>query len=1006
MSRFIENLNQCLRDSQLALRFVFIIRHDFIKELAAINDIGFPLLLDNAFLQDFTWEQARRAIAEPARFFGVEMEEALVETILMELNPERILPAHLSIVCHWLYTNMADKGHFSIQAFQRLERNVPSLLREHLNDALDSLPSDEGAACRKLLKLMVTWQGTKDLLTAGEIVRRIDLPISRVQELLKILIHNCRLIREVQASPTQFELSHESLVGEIQSWLDEEETRTREIQNMLSQEIALARYDAAHLIPLDRLAFIEKRRDMLDLSPAMVALIVASFSQKNPELPDYWLERLMNLEPVFVAEAILLRPIFSNHTYLTESLARPSVIQMLKPFSTDELSENARKALATEIRKETATVLLTLSPFLKGIENPELFGGILETIMELDRQEAYSLLGRLETEFIRELIHCARKSIKEQWPLPKLPHFLFRLWYAMDDLGQEDAATQITHLILIEIEGNPHFQQFTIQITVEEICFGRPNLLVQTIIREHWSDQFLLNVVETILKMDSSTEARKPLNWFFEHAWEKLFNSTVAGLLGEKKIEPLCRFMYWLWLFLEKQGHRTVADDAIQKVLNTVEMQEDVKSAFMDLTMKETLEHQDNRMLRTLLETIRPTDFLLQAIGTDPAANMEKHLSRLLRWQTDGIFSVLLKMMDAWRAKDVKLLFRAISFPELEERYFHEIKVSFPSVQPSPRVLEFGYQIIQTLTGKPPHRAMYSLREAFAEFLVTLGKTAMKDSGGPQWFEKYSSYQNNILEFCWCFSTSFGFKEDERLEPLWQFCLLMSHNPIGQSKKITAMLEEIISNIRDISFFHLLIEKENHQIRSAILGELLTRKATLPHFKCDRKTLSMIKEIFNSKIPGDTNLRAAILLVAHDVKFDFFAHPNLFSVYMDENLFKNAWGKLIDSFQEVLERSVLSKSPQEINRFVKNNSDCQFPILAILLQKGLHLITPLLLKNSLTQMRSLSVKIRTVWLKRMKSMISAAVFNRLGEILLQKKKPTRKQLQNLVETLPELIDEK
>jgi hypothetical protein len=106
---FIDDVARLYRNRDSGVHLVFSMREEFFVEMDAFRE-DIPTIFHNESnlrLRPFEAEQAREAIVQPARVFGVEFEPALVDRLIGDLSrrfaeggePGMVQPAQLQIVC-------------------------------------------------------------------------------------------------------------------------------------------------------------------------------------------------------------------------------------------------------------------------------------------------------------------------------------------------------------------------------------------------------------------------------------------------------------------------------------------------------------------------------------------------------------------------------------------------------------------------------------------------------------------------------------------------------------------------------------------------------------------------------------------------------------------------------------------------------------------------------------------------------------------------------------------
>jgi HEAT repeat protein len=282
----VRALRDCLTATPLLARFVLSLREDYLARLAELRD-RIPNLLQNVFyLAGLSRQAALTAIRNPAEQAEVPFDEAVAEQILTDIESGAgpVAPPPIQIVCSRLFEG---RNHPQIDAetYRRLG-GAKEILRRYLGNELRNLGPDEADA-RRVLKAMVTSEGTKDVLTNAEVARRADLPEPRTSELLLHLRDRARLLRSVQQDrERRFELAHEYLTTDIWSWMSKQDLQRREVEELVARELrSWCRF--RHLrLGVDRLKVFEANAGLLDTNEeALVLVLLSTVKHQRPAGP-------------------------------------------------------------------------------------------------------------------------------------------------------------------------------------------------------------------------------------------------------------------------------------------------------------------------------------------------------------------------------------------------------------------------------------------------------------------------------------------------------------------------------------------------------------------------------------------------------------------------------------------------------------------------------------------------------------------------------------------------
>jgi len=209
------------------LHMLFSLREDFLAELAELEE-WIPTLLDSRFrLTALTREQARQCICGPAELFQLQLDPLLVEELLNELESQGVEPPELQIVMDRLW-DFRQEGPIGLEVYRRLG-GVRSVLLDYLHEAMQGWG---GELPRLILSALVSERGTKQALTLTTLDRKLGHPEGLAAALQSLV--QSRLVRTVQ---NYFELCHEYLIEEIQSWADQDELARRHAEMVMHSEL-------------------------------------------------------------------------------------------------------------------------------------------------------------------------------------------------------------------------------------------------------------------------------------------------------------------------------------------------------------------------------------------------------------------------------------------------------------------------------------------------------------------------------------------------------------------------------------------------------------------------------------------------------------------------------------------------------------------------------------------------------------------------------------------------
>ena len=263
---FLKSLADCLNDPSLKVRWVLALRKEALSDLAELESFGITQFNNTYRLNRLSRAEARDAIIEPARRYGIHFEQALIDHILDTLSTnDEVRPTHLQLVCSALTDDLPEDKTLTLAYYTEHEGGTEGILRDYLKRQVEDLPVEEQALAWKLLRVLITADRQRAVKTHDEIIEELKtsgVGKKQVDTILGRLIER-RLLFTQPATIEKFELAHEYLVREIN--LDPQEQARKAAQELLDQELrAYQRHGT--LLAVERLAVIEPYQGELRLS--------------------------------------------------------------------------------------------------------------------------------------------------------------------------------------------------------------------------------------------------------------------------------------------------------------------------------------------------------------------------------------------------------------------------------------------------------------------------------------------------------------------------------------------------------------------------------------------------------------------------------------------------------------------------------------------------------------------------------------------------------------------
>jgi len=299
--RFADELAACINRAGLHANFLISIREDAYSGLGDLFQGRIRNVYSNYLhLEHLTREAAREAIEKPITSFNelhpaeapVDIESGLADVILGQLGPDQFAPdqggigrltdgngsdlrggeiaaSYLQLVMQRLWETELTRGSRTLHRATLEELDgAQTIVRTHVDRALDDLPEEAREAAVDIFHHLVTPSGTKIALAASDLAEYTGRPAAESSILLERLASSdTRILRPVPPPPgqegrTRYEISHDLLAPAIMDW----GRRQRAVRLEREKESA------------ERVARVEKRRARMFRTLALgsgVLLIIA-----------------------------------------------------------------------------------------------------------------------------------------------------------------------------------------------------------------------------------------------------------------------------------------------------------------------------------------------------------------------------------------------------------------------------------------------------------------------------------------------------------------------------------------------------------------------------------------------------------------------------------------------------------------------------------------------------------------------------------------------------------
>ncbi len=272
-------LATCCEDAALPLRFLISVRGDFFTDLADFQP-SLPHIFYNEYrLVAMSRDEARQAIQQPLRWVQppCHMSPDLLHSLLDDLESTGMELPHLQIICTRLYeTRQPNESSIELNHYQALG-GAAEILGSYLRQSVAQLGAAAPLARAVLLELGGTEQHrqSRSLLRLREqLIQRDDL--AQLELVLAALVTARLVQRDNREGVAHYELAHDYLLREIQTWITPEDLSARRARETLQRGLAGWR-DLGSPLDLAAFQFIHRqRRGLSGLSITELELLLRS----------------------------------------------------------------------------------------------------------------------------------------------------------------------------------------------------------------------------------------------------------------------------------------------------------------------------------------------------------------------------------------------------------------------------------------------------------------------------------------------------------------------------------------------------------------------------------------------------------------------------------------------------------------------------------------------------------------------------------------------------------
>jgi hypothetical protein len=292
--RFLSALADCLNDPGLNVRWVLAVRGEALSNLSELESFGIDPFKNTYRLNRLSRAEAREVMVEPARRFGIQFEQALIDHVLDTLTAnDEVMPTHLQLVCSALTDDLPEDKILTLAYYREQEGDTERILREYLKRQLEHLSAEEQDLAWKVLRALITSDHHRGVKTYNEIMQELkiySIDAAKINTILARLIQRRLLITQMTSIET-YELAHDYLLGEIA--LDPATIQRKQAEELLNDGFKVWRRDHKLLLGKEHLANLEteERKLPLSMGEEKAALLLLS-AVWNDKPPDLWLPKL------------------------------------------------------------------------------------------------------------------------------------------------------------------------------------------------------------------------------------------------------------------------------------------------------------------------------------------------------------------------------------------------------------------------------------------------------------------------------------------------------------------------------------------------------------------------------------------------------------------------------------------------------------------------------------------------------------------------------------------
>lgn len=437
---FIKELAECYNDSTLQVRFILALRKDYYSDLAEFQPRIPTILYNEVRLGEVTYDEAIAAITGPVARLGpsIAYEDSLLNELLADLQHGGMELPHLQIICTQLFHGLnQNETLITLTAYDRMGR-AEGILGGYLRSVLERLPGNGASIAREVLKELTSSEITKRVLSFEMLVSRLATDPNELEELLNRLV-DARLLRSDEiAGEVVYELAHEYLLNEIQTWLDPKDSEYKRAEELLIREVANWHAHGTFL-PKERLSILYKHRNKFKIENETWRFLLSSAIEANSDIEGW--SNLVSAAGEDILVAALMDSRFDVRLAIVSSLGRiwnQSAVVSLGDKNADKRKTSLEEVVRLdnshildllrvslqdeneEVRKKTVQVLshlggiaLPLLSFALNDKNVEVRIVVIKVLDDLDDINAVNFLAKALKDEDPQVRRLAARALRK-----------------------------------------------------------------------------------------------------------------------------------------------------------------------------------------------------------------------------------------------------------------------------------------------------------------------------------------------------------------------------------------------------------------------------------------------------------------------------------------------------------------------------------------------------------------------------------------------------------------